>query len=236
MSQVDAVQQLTGEAVVDVSRSANSFVNRTYHAEEFALLAAFNAVDTALVATMTYLRRREEGALKNDATEQQLSGFWRTAATAVSPIDPSLGDAMYRKGLGWTSPDAWELARQQGVDVGIPAMQNAQRVLMRKRNELRERMIRQLPSWFPYAGAAFCLLTVLFLMYWITFGPPLEPQKKIGFDILMAFCAAGSISYIGGEAAVRGNVPFFQSSPVQFSATAGIASLVIVFLVLHYAA
>ena len=39
------------------------------------------------------------------------------------------------KGLGWTDPDVWNLAQQQGVKISVEDMQNARTLLNKKRQE-----------------------------------------------------------------------------------------------------
>ncbi|HEV2954494.1 MAG TPA: hypothetical protein VGX95_00105 [Xanthobacteraceae bacterium] len=217
-----------------LGKTVVSFVDRISPQDlnDAGLRAASDAIRNALIATVTYIRdRRDRGAQKSDEIEANISRLWIDASPIVAPFDAALANACLMKGLGWTDPTIWEQARHEGLKIGVTDMQSALMALNRKR---QENMRARLRSWSPWAGLGFCVATVAFLMYFLMFGPSFDPQKKIVFDILMAFCAAGSAAFIGGEAAARGNVPFFQNSPVQFSAIGGIGTLIVVFLILHY--
>lgn len=195
---------------------------------------AFEAIDSALIETIRYMRDRKAGRAKNDDDELKLTLLWSTASTAVSPIDGKLATACNMKAWGWTDPAIWEAAKQQGIKVGIEDMENARMLLNTRRQEAAS--IQTVPAWFPIAGAGFCVITILFLMYYVVLGPPLESGKKIAFDALMAFCASASAGFIGGSAITRGQIPFFGRSPITFSAVGGIGTFIVVFLILHYAA
>jgi len=91
------------------------------------------------------------------------------------------------------------------------------------------------PAWFGIAGVCFATVTVVFLMYVILAGPALNEQKNNLLNILIAFLASASGAFLGGSAAAHGKIPFFNKSPIQFSAYGGIGIFVIVFLILHYA-
>lgn len=106
---------------------------------------------------------------------------------------------------------------------------------MKKNADADPQRTGNIPSWFPIAGVSFSLLTIVFLMYLLLFGPPLDPRKKLIFDFLMAFCTSASAAFLGGSAAASGRIPFFKDSPINFSTYGGIAILVVVFLILHYA-
>jgi hypothetical protein len=88
----------------------------------------------------------------------------------------------------------------------------------------------QLPRWFPFAGLGFTIVTILFLMYVVLGRPPIETTP---FKILIAFCAAASLAFIGGNAAANGNIPLFKNSPVVFSVAGGVGAFVVIYLVLQ---
>jgi hypothetical protein len=193
---------------------------------------ALTAFDKALISTITYMKRRRDGLPKNVNVEQELTDLWSAASRAVSPLNQSISDALFFKGVGWTDPDAWEEADKRGLKIGIEDMQNARMILNQKRQESIAK--NEIPSWFPVAGVAFAAVTIAFLMY-LLLGPALEPSRKNIFDVLMAFCASASAAFLGGSAVAKGDIPFFRDSPIKFSAFGGIGTLIVVFLILHFA-
>jgi len=90
------------------------------------------------------------------------------------------------------------------------------------------------PKWFPVAAVGFTVLTIGFLFYLILRPEDIAPSKHLIFNVLMAFCAAASLSFIGGTAHASGRIPFFKDSPVEFMAVGGIGVFVVVLLILHY--
>lgn len=193
---------------------------------------AFEAIDRALVATISYMRDREKGAKEDYGKENELTHLWLEASHVVSLVDPEVADACMMKGMGWTDPSSWETARQQGLKIGIGDMQEARQMLNRSRYDAASR--GSVPRWFPVAGVIFAAITLLFLMY-LLIGPPIAAGKQIVFNVFMALSVAASASFLGGSAAASGKIPFVKNSPIEFSAGGGIAVFVIVFLVLKYA-
>ena len=215
-----------------LNRELSSWISKT-NTRDFQdrkFREAFTAFDKALIATITYMKLRKEGQQRNVEKEAELTNLWAKASRAVATINPKLSDACMMKGLGWTDPEHWEIARREGVKTGIEAMQKARSDLNKKRYEMRNN--EGVPNWFPIAGVAFAAVTVCFLMY-LLLGPVLEPQKKNIFDVLMAFCAASSGAFLGGTAAATGEIPFLKNSPFRVSAAGGIGIFVVVFLLLH---
>jgi hypothetical protein len=215
-----------------LKRELSSWIAKTtprdFHDRQFQ--QAFRAFDKALIATITYMKSRKDGQLQDSRKENELTELWAKASRAVATINPKLSDACMMKGLGWTDPENWEIARRDGIETGIEDMQKARSELNRKLYEMR--VNESLPGWFPIAGVAFAAVTVGFLMY-LLLGPVLDPQKKTIFDVLMAFCAASSGAFLGGTAAASGEIPFLKDSPFRVSAAGGIGIFVVVYLVLH---
>jgi hypothetical protein len=193
---------------------------------------AFDAFDKALIATIAYMKDRADGATEDKTTERGLTKLWTAAGKAVSSLDLSLADACTMKGLGWTNPKYWKDARDRGMRISIDDMTDARLALNKKRNSYS--VEGSVPKWFPIAGVCFAVITIGFLMY-LLLGPPVDPQKKNIFDVLMAFCASASGAFLGGSAVANGRIPFFRNSPITFSAYGGIGIFVVVFLILHFA-
>jgi len=98
---------------------------------------------------------------------------------------------------------------------------------------LPQLLIRPFPSWFPIAGFITGALTLIFFMVISLLGmfPHAVPlDDRFIVVIVLAFGLAMSFSFIGGSAAASGRIPFFQKSPIRFSAGGGIAVFVVVLL------
>jgi hypothetical protein len=96
------------------------------------------------------------------------------------------------------------------------------------------------PKWFPIAGVIFAALTLIFLM-WLVYseisGHPVPASGRFLVICVLAFGAAASGSFLGGQAAASGNIPLpgAQNHPIAFTAAGGVAILVIVLLVGYFA-
>jgi hypothetical protein len=98
----------------------------------------------------------------------------------------------------------------------------------------------EVPKWFPIAGVLFGALTLLFFMALVgasLFKYQVPSDSRFSVVVVLAFGAALSGSFLGGSAAASGNfpLPFAKDHPISFSAGGGVAILVIVFLIGHYA-
>lgn len=194
---------------------------------------AFRAIDTALLETIAYMRDlRNDGGIDRDR-EDGLSALWMRASTAASPVDPTLARALRIKASGWTDPRWWNIAKEQGLNIGLEDIEKLRTDLDKKRHDAAT--ARPVPAWVRIAGAVFALITILFLMYLVV-GPPLDASKRFVFNVLMAFCASASAAFIGGEAVAQGRIPGLRGSPITFSAVGGIGTFVVIFLLLQYAA
>ena len=134
------------------------------------------------------------------------------------------------KGNGWIDSDVWLRAEEEGIKIGIKDMEGARMAL----NKLRPTK-DAVPGWFPIVGVLFAVATVAFLMYIFIQGLPVDESRRLELNVLMAFCVAASAAFLGGTAAASGKIPFFQDSPIQFSAVGGIGIFVVVLLVMKYA-
>jgi hypothetical protein len=103
-----------------------------------------------------------------------------------------------------------------------------------KRVVVKIKMRGRAVQWMKIAGFIFVAFTVgsLFLL---VIGVFPVVSKTIFFNVWIAFCAAASFSFIGGEAAAEGKVPIpnvLGGSPVAFSLAGGISVFVIVLLLM----
>ena len=85
----------------------------------------------------------------------------------------------------------------------------------------------EVPKWFAVAGYASGAATLLFFMYVALSGDGRANQASV---IVMALGLALAFSFIGGQAAADGRIPFFKNSPVAFSVGGGVAVFVIALL------
>jgi len=83
------------------------------------------------------------------------------------------------------------------------------------------------PKWFPIAGFAAGLLTLVFFMYMAVFQ---NGEANAASIVVLALGAALSFSFIGGKAAAEGKIPIFKDSPVAFTVAGGAAVFVIMLL------
>jgi hypothetical protein len=91
----------------------------------------------------------------------------------------------------------------------------------------------RMPHWFPVAGFFSGILTLLFFMGLVVagiFGHNVPSESRFPVVIIMAFGLALDVSFIGGDAAAKGQIPFFKDSPVVFTVGGGIAAFVIALL------
>jgi hypothetical protein len=90
------------------------------------------------------------------------------------------------------------------------------------------------PGWFPVAGVAFALLTVVSLFYLIVQARPIVEGNRVLLDIWVAICLAASTSFIGGTATAQGAIPlpFVKQSPSAFSAVGGFGVVIVALIVL----
>ena len=128
------------------------------------------------------------------------------------------------------NPKVWDDDRYKKYHIGIDDMREALMDLNKRQYaETKSRV----PDWFPVAGLCFAVATFLSLFY-LLLGPDLSAQKKIIFNVWMAFCVAASAAFLGGYATTAGalKIPFMKDAPVKFSAVGGIAVFIVVFLLM----
>ena len=100
------------------------------------------------------------------------------------------------------------------------------------------RQLQRVPSWFPIAGYCTGVVTLLFFMALViasVFDHTVPQGGRFAVIVVLALGAAMSVTFLGGEAAARGDIPipFSKTRPLAFSATGGI-SVLIVLLALGY--
>jgi hypothetical protein len=96
-----------------------------------------------------------------------------------------------------------------------------------------------IPAWFPIAGYASLMVTLLFLMviaYKAIFGAPVPDSARMLLVFIIAIGIAAATSFLGGNAAAKGGIPlpFAKEQPIKFSVSGGIAAFVITSLIGYY--
>jgi hypothetical protein len=197
---------------------------------------ALKALDAALKSTIKHMKQQEDGKATT-LTNDEIANLWGTAGHAVYYYDPALSNACMMKGNGWIDADVWTRARAQGLKIGIEEMEQARMALNTKfgNDDGKPPPPASVPSWFPIVGALFAAVFFGFLIYTFIVGIPTDPQRRLVFDVLVAFSLAASGAFLGGTAVASGNIPFFKDSPVKFSAVGGIGIFVVVLMIMKYA-
>lgn len=96
---------------------------------------------------------------------------------------------------------------------------------------------RLVPSWFKVVGFVFGGVTLIFLMALVVasmWGHTVPPESRFLVHLLFALSASFCAAALGGEAAASGKIPIFKRNPMAFSATGGIAVLLIVLGLLRW--
>jgi hypothetical protein len=110
-------------------------------------------------------------------------------------------------------------------------------LLMNSMMAAREESIRGVPSWFKVVGFALGGVTLVFLMALVfasMWGHSVPPESRFLVHFAFSLASALCVSALGGEAAASGKIPLVGKHPLAFSATGGIAVLVIMLAVLHW--
>lgn len=96
----------------------------------------------------------------------------------------------------------------------------------------------RVPRWVQPAGLIFGALTLLFFMGIVVasiFGYQVPPDGRFSLVVVLAFGGALSASFLTGDAAASGKIPFFGNQhPLTMSATGGFATLIILFGIGYY--
>ncbi|PYX31635.1 MAG: hypothetical protein DMG80_09895, partial [Acidobacteria bacterium] len=84
-------------------------------------------------------------------------------------------------------------------------------------------------GWFPIAGTVFAVAALLFFMF-LSLGPP--TQNRPAMIIVLALSMSFVAFFFGADASVKGAIPlpFAKEHPISVSATGGLATFVLVFL------
>jgi hypothetical protein len=190
----------------------------------------FKAFSRALHETILYLAHLERGGAYDRQKEIEISRLWSDAAVEMAPFDPGLANRCIVKGNGWLDPKVWEHPEFKG-QVSIAGMREA--FMHWNLDQGGKLMAKQVPDWFKGAAMLFAAFAVVSLFYLVV-GPGLPSDRKAIFNTWVAFCAACSLGFFGGEAAAEGRIPipYVQQDPVRFTVVGGIGVFVIVLLLM----
>lgn len=110
-------------------------------------------------------------------------------------------------------------------------------LLMNSMMAAREESVTGVPAWFKVVGFVFGGLTLAFLMALVfasMWGYTVPPESRFLVHFAFSLSSALCVAALGGEAAASGKIPLVGKHPLAFSATGGIAVLVIMLAVLHW--
>jgi hypothetical protein len=190
--------------------------------------AALRSLDTAVRETGIYLDKLKH-APGDSAEEVRLAGLWSEASLAIATFDPKLSKRCIIKAEGWARPEVWSDPEYTKFGISIDQMRQARHDFV---EEHYERSI-QAPPWFAVAGGSFAVVTFASLSY-LLFGPNLPSDKRIIFNVWLAFCVSCSAAFLGGKASAEGKlgIPFLNNEPIKFSAVGGISVFIIVLILM----
>lgn len=196
--------------------------------------------DKALSTTVEYMKKIKDTREAVDSSKEfEISQLWSDASVAIHKFDDQLANRCFIKAQGWIDHAVWDDANYKDYKIGIDDMRNAlldlnsRQFQQQKAEKEKKQMREQVPWWFPHAGVGFAIATFVSL-FSLLIMPDLSQQKRIIFDVWVAFCVAASAAFLGGSAAASGNIPipFVKDSPVRFSAVGGIATFIVVLLLM----
>lgn len=110
-------------------------------------------------------------------------------------------------------------------------------LLMNSMMTARHESVQLVPSWFKIVGFVFGGITLLFLMALVfasMWGHTVPRDSRFLVHLVFALSASFCAAALGGEAAASGKIPLFKKNPLAFSATGGIAVLIIILALLHW--
>jgi thiol:disulfide interchange protein len=95
----------------------------------------------------------------------------------------------------------------------------------------------KVPRWFAKAGFISAAVTVLFLMALVVasvLGHQVPKESRSLVSLIFALGAALAVTFLGGNVAASGKIPIAEEYPISFSATGGVATLIILLALMHY--
>ena len=95
----------------------------------------------------------------------------------------------------------------------------------------------RIPPWFAKAGFTSGAVTLAFLMLLVAasiFGHSVPSESRFLVSLVFSLGASLAVTFLGGEIAAKGSIPLLAEHPIAFSATGGVATLVILLAALHY--
>jgi hypothetical protein len=93
------------------------------------------------------------------------------------------------------------------------------------------------PEWFAKAGYLSGGVTLLFFMALVVasiFGYQVPHDSRFLVGLVVALGGSLAVTFLGGEMAASGKIPLAAQHPLKFSATGGVATLVVLLALMHY--
>jgi hypothetical protein len=93
------------------------------------------------------------------------------------------------------------------------------------------------PPWFAKAGYCSGGATLLFLMLLVVagiFGHQVPPDSRFLVSLIVALGASLAVTFLGGDMAASGQIPLLAKHPIKFSATGGVATLVVLLALMRH--
>lgn len=97
--------------------------------------------------------------------------------------------------------------------------------------------VKQVPWWFPIAGAVFGGVGLLFFMYLAIAGTPNNPDARMPIIIVLSLIMTFATFFFSAEAYASGVLPLpgAKEKPIRFSAASGLAAFIVVFIIAVWA-
>lgn len=208
-----------------------------------ASTAVFNAVDKCVV--------------QSDLLGANQADFW-AKDLAKTALD-TLTHIAYRYQRLWETADQLEIRRPKPGDNAFFAMQSSAKLYYPEDAQIVKKVFKDLglpsagfdetiepkrpdmktPSWFPVAGVVLAGMTLFFFMGLViagVAGHEVPADSRFLVVCVLALGAALGGSFLGGSAAAKGEIPlpFAKNHPVAFTASGGVAILIIVLVLGHF--
>lgn len=247
---LDEVQRLQ-EAYVEAKNNFND--SRAANAERDVQVKLFRKLHEA---STTVFNAVDKCIVQSDLLGANHTDFWAKdlANTAVD----TLTHIAYRYERLWENADRLGMERPKPGDNAFFAMQSSAKLYYPHKAETVKKVFKDLglptagfdetvvpkqldkpvvktPPWFPVAGVVLAGATLFFFMGLVIAG---VAQHEVPADsrflvvCVLALGAALGGSFLGGSAAAKGEIPlpFAKNHPVAFTASGGIAVLIIVLI------
>lgn len=141
--------------------------------------------------------------------------------------------------VGYPSPKSSQLAPRYGIVEQSSRQSNCKQCIsfasiLVPGETMSQKFQPSTQPWLSVAGFVVGAIILLFFMAIVVAGLAghhLEVQDRVPIVLVFSIGLALAFSFIGGDAAAKGKIPFIKDSPVVFSVSGGIAVFIICFLI-----